>query len=404
MTVVFTPSHPHGHVNAPPSKSQSHRALICAAAAEGFSRLYDLSDCEDCLATENALRALGAEIRRDGRETTVVGHGFPGLFETPFLRCDESASTLRMLLPLSILRNNKVIFQGSSRLIERVLPDVNDFCHITGAGSEQTGTQLTLTGQLASGNLFLPETGSSQLISGLLMALPFCDGDSRLTLSAPPVSRPYIDMTIDELSRFGVTVNVISPTSYRIPGRQVCRPTDVTVEGDHSAAAPFFLLAALGECVSVDGLSAGSVQGDKAAFHLLSSLSREAADTDLSDIPDLAPCLFAMAAVAHGGHFSGIARLRRKETDRVACMEQELSAFGASFSYEGEDRLTVIPGRLCTPGHPLSSHGDHRIAMALSSLLSLSGGSLQNAACVGKSFPGFFDALSALDVSLSVFE
>lgn len=402
MTVNFTPSRPRGHVEVPPSKSRSHRALICAAAADGTSHIDNLSDCEDCLATEKALRSLGAEIRREGRLTTVVGHGFPELSEAPFLPCGESASTFRMLLPLAVLRNNKAIFQGSSRLIERVLPDVADFCHATGAVFAQTETILTVTGKLTPGELILPAGGSSQLVSGLLMALPFCGEDSRLTLSSPPVSRPYIDMTKSELSRFGVAVNVTSPTSFLIPGRQTCRPTDMTVEGDYSAAVPFFFLAALGEDVSVDGLSAESVQGDKVAFRLLSSLSRKAADIDLSDIPDLAPCLFAMAAVAHGGHFSGIARLRRKETDRVACMERELSAFGAAFSYEGKDSLAITPGRLCAPERPLSSHGDHRIAMALSSLLSLTGGTLSGAACVSKSFPGFFDALSALEVSFSV--
>ena len=376
MTVNFTPSRPRGHVEVSPSKSRSHRALICAAAADGTSHIDNLSDCEDCLATEKALRSLGAEIRREGRLTTVVGHGFPELSEAPFLPCGESASTFRMLLPLAVLRNNKAIFQGSSRLIERVLPDVADFCHATGAVFAQTETILTVTGKLTPGELILPAGGSSQLVSGLLMALPFCGEDSRLTLSSPPVSRPYIDMTKSELSRFGVAVNVTSPTSFLIPGRQTCRPTDMTVEGDYSAAVRFFFLAALGEDVSVDGLSAESVQGDKVAFRLLSSLSRKAADIDLSDIPDLAPCLFAM--------------------------ERELSAFGAAFSYEGKDSLAITPGRLCAPERPLSSHGDHRIAMALSSLLSLTGGTLSGAACVSKSFPGFFDALSALEVSFSV--
>ena len=401
MTIVFDPSHLRGHVRVPPSKSQSHRALICAASADGVSHLHDLSDCEDCRATEDALRALGAKIRRDGHTVIVDGSGFAKLPEAPILPCKESGTTFRMLLPLSILRNNKAIFQGSIRLIERVLPDVIDFCNAFGAMYEQSGTQLTITGHLTSGDLHFPGNGSSQLISGLLMALPFCRGDSHLELSSPPVSRPYIDMTIRELSRFGISVNAVSRTSFLIPGARIPAPTDMTVEGDHSAAAPFFLLAALGENISVDGLSAGSVQGDKVAFPLLSSLSRGTADISLSDIPDLAPCLFAMASVAHGGRFSGIARLRRKETDRVACMEQELSAFGASFSYEGDDCLIIAPGHLAMPRHPLSSHGDHRIAMALSSLLSLTGGTLSEADCVSKSFPGFFSQLSSAGARFS---
>ena len=404
MNITFTQSAPRGTVTAPPSKSCAHRLLLCAALSDGESTIENISLSQDVAATVDCLRALGVTFdfsRGSGqRPPAICVRGFdPFAAASATLPCRESASTLRFLLPLCQLSGNPMTFTGSPRLFTRPLDVYESLCRERGLCFARAESTLTVQGTLRPGAFTLPGNVSSQFVSGLLFALPLLPGDSSLTVQPPVVSRPYTELTLQILSKFGIYVDKKTDDFYVIPGNQHYIAKKETVEGDWSNAAPFLALRALGFDVSVSGLAPASVQGDRCCPELLARLRQGYAHIDLADCPDLAPVLFAAAALLHGGRFTHTRRLREKESDRVAAMQQELQACGALVRAE-EDAVTVLPAQLHAPDLPLACHNDHRVAMALSLVLNQTGGTLAGAECVEKSYPAFFDDLRSLGVSL----
>lgn len=384
MKLRILPGRAHGTVAAPPSKSAAHRLLLAAALARGESRIHGISESEDMRATLGCLPALGATFSREGTTVTVSGGGEP-----PAVRrfpCGESGSTLRFCIPPA-LTGGEAVFEGTERLFARGIGVYETAFAGKGILMEKAAKRITLRGVLPPGDYEIPGNVSSQFATGLLFALPRLAGESTLTVRPPVESRPYIDLTTDILGRFGVAVHETAPGVFQIPGGQFYMPGEHTAEGDWSNAAPLLALAELGGNVCVTGLDGNSRQGDRVFPALAEKLRTPGAEIDVSACPDLAPVLFALAALQHGGEFTGTARLRIKESDRAGSMKEELARCGVRVEI-GENRVTVSGGAHA-PQTPFSAHNDHRVVMALSLLCTRFGGEIEGAEALNKSYPTY---------------
>ncbi|MBO4885915.1 MAG: 3-phosphoshikimate 1-carboxyvinyltransferase [Clostridia bacterium] len=402
MRAVIHPGKARGVIEAPPSKSMAHRLLIGAGLARGESVVRGLDRSEDVLATVDCLCALGAKIRWEGNAARVMGCD-PRRAESQPLDCGECGSTLRFMIPLCLLSGRPARLRGSETLMRRPLSVYEDICRRQGLRFEWEGNELLVKGPLAPGEYEVPGGVSSQFVSGLLFALPLLSEDSTVRLVPPVESRPYMDMTVQTLEAFSVRVERKDGNTLRVPGRSVFRAVDAAVEGDYSNAAFFAALNCVGGDVRLTGLSANSLQGDRAYLDYFPRLERGEAVLDVSDCPDLAPVLFAVAAACHGARFTGTRRLRFKESDRGAAMAEELARFGIKMEVF-ENEAIVRPGGLHAPREALSSHNDHRVAMALSVLCTLTGGTIEGAQAVRKSLPDYWDRLRTLGVEVELHE
>ena len=399
MTVTVNPSVARGAVRAAPSKSMAHRLLICAALAEGESTVTGVGESEDVRATLACLHALGAEYSLCGDTVHIRGiNPFSAKPDGP-LFCNESGSTLRFLIPLALLSGKTVMFRGAASLFRRPMSVYEKLCGERGLIFSTDEDSAVCKGPLCAGEYRVAGNVSSQFISGLLFALPLLSGDSTIRITPPLESRPYIDLTVTALAAFGVRVSWLGDDTLLIKGNQTYRAGSVTVEGDYSGASYLAALDALGGEVTVEGLRPDSLQGDRAYERFFPMLLRGTPTIHIGDCPDLGPTLFAVAAAKHGAVFTGTARLRIKESDRAAVMATELAKFGATVSVN-EDSVVVYPSDFHAPTEVLYGHNDHRIVMALAVLCTLTGGTIEGAEAVAKSFPDFFDKLETLGISL----
>lgn len=390
MKAVFSPSFPFGEVFAPPSKSMAHRYLICGALSEQ-SKISGLAMSEDIKATADCLKALGSRVDFEN-DTALVGGLCPK--EEAQLDCRESGSTLRFMLPLALLGDKKITLTGSPRLMERGAGLYEQMCGEHGLFFENKDGKITVKGPLKPGKYSIDGSLSSQYFSGMIFALSTLDGDSELKVKGKLQSRPYVNMTIKALADFGVKIERI-PGGFFIPGGQKFLSRDAAVEGDWSNAA---FLSALSDKVIVKGLDEHSLQGDKLYPQLFKNVGSY--QIDLSDTPDLAPVLFAVAALKDKGDFVGTRRLKIKESDRAEAMKNELLKFGVNTTIF-DDRV-IVSGKLKAPSAELYGHNDHRIVMALSVLAARVGGVIDGAEAVSKSFPDFFDVIKKLNVKVNL--
>ena len=399
MNIKISPGTPKGKVIAPPSKSQAHRLLICAGLAKGKSVIANVSLSRDILATLHSLEALGVTYTIEGNTVTVEGcGGNPSPVST--LPCDESGSTLRFLLPLALLSGKETVLSGSPRLIERGVGIYQEVFAKNPIDISIGENQIIVKGQITPAHFQIFGGVSSQFISGLMFALPLLKKDSTLTVLPPVESRSYIDMTVEALKCFGVSVTETAPNSFFIKGGQSYQPQTLSVEGDWSNAAFLLALAELSGEVQVEGLSQTTLQGDAIFPQYLLALKEKNAVLDISNCPDLAPILFAMSAFfGSGATFLGTKRLKIKESDRSAAMQGELSKMGCDLEI-GENFVKVPPAILTSPKTPLCGHNDHRIVMALSVLLTRLGGEITEAEAVSKSYPDFFMILKTLGIEV----
>ena len=411
---------PSGNVQVPPSKSVAHRMLICAALASEPCTITCRSINRDMEATAACLNALGADIRyADGKFSispiTRVNKGAT-------LDCGESGSTLRFLLPVAAALGADATFIGQGRLPERPLSPLYEEMTAHGIRMSANGHMpLTCQGTLPAGTYTIDGGVSSQFISGLLMALPLTGNESRIIITGKKESASYIDLTLNALRQFGIEVET-TPEGYYIPGAQryTTPGTQVTVEGDWSAAAFWLTAGAAGaKQITCSGLDyEHSAQGDRRIVDVLRSMGADittaggavtarpskltATQIDCADIPDLVPIMAVAASAAQGTTlFDNIRRLRIKESDRVQSIMEMLSGAGIS-AYATENTLTVTgsPARSCA----YNPSGDHRMAMAAAVLASVKGIRIRisDAECTAKSYPGFFDDLKALGAELRI--
>ncbi len=391
-----------GAVRVPSSKSFGHRMLICAALSDGRSLLSGLTPNEDIYATVDCLSALGAKISLGEGVCEVIG-GAGRIEYGAHLPCRQSGSTLRFILPL-VLLSGQGFLEGSPRLLERGVGVYGEIFEKYGILLDVSGERVFAEGHLHSGNYTVRGDVSSQFISGLMFALPLCEGDSTLTVTEPFESRSYVDITVDVLSDFGIDIRQIDKNKFYIKGSQRYIPHHCEVEGDWSSAAFWYCFRALGADISVEGLKADSRQGDRVCLDYIDRISGQAAPRlDMADCPDLAPALLALAAEVGGAVFDNTARLAIKESDRAAAMAKELAKFGARVTVE-PNRVVVEKSELHAPSEMLYSHDDHRITMSMAPLMLKYGGVMCGAEAVAKSYPDFYDRLEELGAEVIRYE
>lgn len=408
MLARILPSRLQGSVTVPPSKSMAHRALLCAGLAAGTTQIQGILPSQDMEATCRALTALGASIVRQGSLARVQGvAGRPKAPQGP-VNCGESGSTLRFLIPAFALASAPARLTGRGRLPQRPLGPYGAIFHGQGLPFAQDETGVSFQGPLAPGDYGLPGDVSSQFISGLLFALPLLPGDSHIRIQPPFESRGYVDMTLQVMDAFGVQAAFLDGLTLHVPGNQrfTAPAAPFLVEGDDSQAAFFLTLDAILGDVSVAGLSPRSIQGDRVMGEILARCGHVPGQpprplapfvADLGDCPDLGPILMTLGLFCQGE--SGLlnaGRLRLKESDRGTAMAQELGKLGGQASLAG-DEIRIRQSRL-RPGPALSSHGDHRIAMALAvaALGARIPADIQGAEAVEKSYPDFWKDLAAI--------
>ena len=405
--VNISPSHLTGCVTAPPSKSIAHRILISAALADGESLIVGLAFSQDILATIDALRAIGAEIEEVHTDCVkVIGVGGKPKALAPIC-CRESGSTLRFMIPICLLSPDTFELTGSEKLLSRPLGIYSEMFKARYCGVKEKTLTLSAGDPIRSGEYRIEGNISSQFISGLLFALPLCEGDSKIIVEGEFESSSYVALTLDTLSKFGINITRENNTFY-IEGSQKYLPTDIKVESDASNAAFFEALNLIGGDVEVLDLNPDSLQGDMVFKRHIRALKAHSTEPiDLSDCPDLAPILFSAAALCGGGTFTHTDRLRLKESDRISSMKTELEKFGAVLEVtDGLDGGTVkiLKSSLHSPSVPLDSHNDHRIAMSMAILACRFGGEIRGAEAVAKSMPDFFEKLEALGANISITE
>ena len=381
-----------------PSKSDAHRALICAALSTKPCQVICQAESKDIAATRKCLEAV-----KDGREE---------------MYCGESGSTLRFLLPVMGALGHKASFYPEGRLPERPLSPLYEELIAHGCRlSPQGSVPFTIEGQLTSGTYHIPGDVSSQYISGLLFALPVLAGDSRIVVKGVLQSKSYVDMTVKVLMDFGIEI-IETAEGYLVPGGQAYQgPENYQVEGDWSNGC-FWLAAGalLPEGIRVKGLNPHSLQGDKQILEILAqfgavvNIEEEGITVkkgelngiriDARQIPDMVPALAVVAAAATGKtEIVNAERLRIKESDRLKTVAENLKALGADI--EELAAGLVIRGSGALSGGQADSYNDHRIAMmaGIASILCTETVTLKGADAVNKSYPGFWAELEALELA-----
>lgn len=398
MKLKITPRRLCGFITPPPSKSQAHRLIIAAALAEGESRLLNMALSKDIIATLDCMRALGAWCSTGGSLIRGLGGKRKTFDRLPELDCCESGSTLRFLIPVALAVAGGGVFSGQGRLMERPQGPYERICAERGITFRREGGKLRVEGTLTSGIFTLPGDVSSQFITGLMYALPLLEGDSDIMLTTPLESSGYVDMTLDALDRFGITVEPVEG-GWHIPGGQHYIEQNGAVESDYSQAGFYFAAKALGSELTILGLNDGSAQGDRVIEDHYQALTRPGEVTiDVRECPDLVPPLALMAALRAGEttHIVGAARLRIKESDRLDTVTTQLNLLGADVE-QGADFLR-LRGVERLHGGAVSGCNDHRIAMMLAMAATAADGTvwLDGAECVSKSYPNFWEDYVAL--------
>ena len=388
-----------GTIIAPPSKSMTHRLLICGGLANGKSIIKGVALSEDIKATLGCLKSIGAEYTYENDEVIIDGTNVnKSIFEFN-LNCNESGSTLRFFIPICSVLNKKTTFYGSKTLLQRPLSVYENIFSNQNIEFSNDGEKVLLNGKLKSGKYKIKGNISSQFISGLLFALPMLNGDSEITILPPIESRSYIDLTIKALERFGIKIEWSHERTIFIRGNQQYVPQNVTVEGDYSNTAFFEALNYFDNDVKIEGLNENSIQGDKAYLKFFPMLQKGTPTIHLGGCPDLGPILFALSAAKNGAIFTGTKRLKLKESDRSSAMAEELSKMGVSVKIE-EDSVLIYPINFKAPSEMLYGHNDHRIVMALAVLLTFTGGKIKGVEAVKKSMPDFFTKLQSIGADI----
>ena len=374
MDIILHPCPLSGSVTVIPSKSQAHRLLICAALADNETTLICPQTSRDMDATAQCLCALGATI-----DKTAEGYHIQPIVQAPqkaVLCCHDSGSTLRFLLPIAGALGVDTLFRLEGRLPQRPLSPLWEEMERMGCSlSRPTPDTIRCRGKLKPGKYTIAGNVSSQFITGLLFAQSLIPGKTSLEITGKLESKPYVDLTKAAMELF-------QAPHYHSPGT-------VCVEGDWSNGAFWLAARALGSHLEIMGLSHDSVQGDRAAAKWIPELAQEKCTISAADIPDLVPILSVAAAFGKGAVFTDIARLRLKESDRIASTIAMLEALGGG-AEASQETLTVYPARL--RGGIVASVNDHRIAMAAAIAATACTGDMVilGAECVEKSYPSFW--------------
>lgn len=419
MKAVIKPSKAQGRVKIPPSKSMAHRAIICACLAEGKSVIRNIDYSVDIVTTIDCMRKLGADIVCGKDSVTIQGIKDFSSLRDSHIQCSESGSTLRFLIPLFSLTEQKITFTGKNRLLKRPQKIYEDIFKEAGLRFAQDEEKIEIEGALKAGEYTLSGGVSSQFVSGLLFTLPMLEDNSKIHIIPPLESRSYIDLTIQMLAKFNVEIIWEDDFTLFVKGGQKYQPHDETVEGDFSQFAFFGVLSAINNPVDICGMDVESLQGDKQIIEILSQFGcsitwkngvcRVAADSlcakdiDLKNCPDLGPVLCTLGMFSEGTtRIYNAARLRIKESDRMEAMRVECAKMGCLID-TSENEMFVHKGH-CPPTETLSGWKDHRIVMACAVALSVLGGEIEGCEAVSKSYPSFFEDLKKVGIEVELYD
>ena len=428
----------------PVSKSFAQRAIVAAALAEGTSHLHGYTPCGDNESALNVARSLGAKVEVDGKEVTITGiAAAAGCLDMPVLNVGESGLLSRMMIPvMAQLCPDGVTYEAEKTLTSRPLTGSKEIMEAFGAEMSDICMPLKVTGPLKAGRAEISGKHGSQIISGLLMALPFADKNSSVIVKDPK-SIPYTFITLEVLKKFGIKIgndmlggpdfmasggdwSLCTEMIFKVKGGQKYKATDIDLEGDWSAAANFLVAGALFGNVEIEGLDTTSLQADLSIMDILmdagASLSQldgdrgnitaqraplKAFSVDASNCPDLFPIVSVLAAFCQGtSRLAGVGRLANKESDRATAIVEMLTQMGVTVTVEDDEMVIeghglaqrLLSGTLLKGGS-YTSHHDHRMVMALK-VAALGADSpivIDDVDCVAKSFPQFHELFAQLD-------
>ena len=416
--IKLIPTKLKGKVSVPPSKSLAHRAIIAASLAKGISRIDHIEYSQDIKATIGAMEALGTIIEQhedyliiNGNYTFTKNNTMPGVQ----IDCEESGSTLRFMVPISLAKENKVRFIGRGQLGKRPLDTYYEIFERQNIGYlyRENVLDLNVVGELKPDLYRIPGNISSQFITGLLFALPLLSFDSIIEITTPLESKGYIDLTLQMLKLYGIEIVNHEYKQFIVRGRQEYKARDYRVESDFSQAAFYLVAGALGNDVTLLDLNLDSLQGDKATIDFLKQMNCEivendegikvmshglkATTVDASQCPDVIPVVSLALALASGhSEVINAGRLRIKECDRLQATVKELNKLKAH-AVEHESSMELDGVETLTGGH-VSSHDDHRMAMmlAIASTVCKEPVIIDNKECVKKSYPSFWEDFEML--------
>jgi len=408
-------------VRLPGSKSLTHRALIASSLADGESLLKGALFSEDTLYTLNALRQLGVRISQEAEDLVVPGTGgvFPYSSKRKKIFLGNSGTSFRLLLSTAALGKGEYLLTGNDRMCQRPIEDLVRALNQLGVKVncvEGNGCPPVLieADNMAGGKVVIPGKLSSQFISSLLLSSPYAKNDIEIEVEGKLVSEPYVDLTIEVMERFGVSLTREGFRSFKIHAGQRYKARVFTVEGDVSNASYFWAAAAVtgGNAVTRNIIPNQTNQGDLGFLNILKRMgchiekgpdyvsvhgnTLSGIDVDMSRMPDLVPTLAAIALFAEGKTvIRNVSHLRHKESDRLSCVSLEWNRLGGRVE-ELKDGL-VIHGECPMLGTEVDPHDDHRLAMSLAVVgLRVPGVRIKDENCVNKSFPGFWDLWSRL--------
>jgi 3-phosphoshikimate 1-carboxyvinyltransferase len=410
-----------GSVRLPGSKSISNRVLLLSALASGETRVGGLLDADDTKVMLEALKRLGVDWRRDDGVLRVSGVGGAFPVRDAELWLGNAGTAFRPLTAALALCGGEYRMSGVARMHERPIRDLVEALRRLGARIDYLGSEGYPPLAVHPGRLHLDAPVrvkgdvSSQFLSALLMALPLVQAPVSVEVEGELISKPYVEITVNLMRRFGVDVAREDWRSFRVPQARYASPGEITVEGDASSASYFLAAAAIGGGpVRVEGVGRGSIQGDLRFAEVLermgaqvemgadwvevsSSARLKPVDMDLNHIPDAAMTAAVMALFADGpSTLRNIASWRVKETDRLAAMATELRKLGAEVE-EGSDYLRIVPPVRLASDVAIDTYDDHRMAMSFA--LAALGGvpvRINDPACVAKTFPDYFAALARI--------
>ncbi len=415
MRATVTRSMIDGVITAPPSKSYTHRALVCSALAKGRSIVHSPLICDDTEATVESLKKLGTQIHR-GEAIDVFG----GDLREADLFCRESGTTMRFMTTVCSLIDGRSVLTGGQSLLRRPVGGLVDAVRQLGAKCRcQNGfPPVTVEGPLKGGKAEIQGDITSQYISALLLAAPLAERQVSVRVTTPLQSRKYVLMTIRTQKQFGVEVETSAELDNFRVDTQRYRPTGFDVEGDWSAASLLLVAGAIAGRIEVVGVNLNSLQPDAAILSILQAMGSNvrvtsrtitiekselsAVNCDVSQSPDLFPAVAALCASASGvSRITGITRLRRKESDRVSAVREGLAAMGVR-TRENGGSLLIEGGR--PSAAVIDPKNDHRIAMAFA-LLALATDEksvIRGAECVSKSFPTFWSSIKSIGANVEM--
>lgn len=410
MERYIEPSAIKGKIKAPSSKSMTQRAIAAALLADGQSIIHNPSYCDDSLAAMSIAVGLGAKVEPLADELQINGSV---VLKEPKLNCGESGLAIRMFAPIAALYPTEISMVGSNSLKKRPMGMIEEALSQLGVKCTSSGGFLPLTihGPIVGGKIGIDGSVSSQLLTGLLMALPLATKDSEIKVKNLK-SKPYIDMTIQILKSFGIEIQNNDYKVFEITGNQKYTPFNYSVESDWSGGAFLLVAGAINGKLTIEGLNTASKQSDMAIIKVLESAGADmkiyndrieisksklkAFDFDATESPDLFPPLVALASYCSGiSNIKGVSRLKYKESDRAKTLKEEFGKMNINIEIN-DDVMSITGG--APKGTHVESHEDHRIAMALA-VASLGADNrvyIRDSQCVAKSYPGFFDDLRKL--------